>query len=112
MEASNDPLDRVRATTAILGDKWTPQLLYVLANCETTRFCQLQDNVGGINPRTLSARLASLEENGIIEKTPTSTSSRCEYQLTKKGKALLPIIDGMQTWAADYAPQHVSEFSQ
>jgi len=102
MRASNDSLRYVRAATAVLGDKWTPQLLYVLADCETTRFCKLQDSVGGINPRTLSARLASLEENGIIEKTPTSTSSRCEYQLTQKGRGLLPVINRMETWASHY----------
>ncbi len=89
----------VKSATDILGDKWTPQLLRFFANEEVVRFCQLQDLVGGINPRTLSARLANLEENDIIEKTPTSSLARCEYRLTQKGTELLPIIRDMQAWS-------------
>lgn len=98
----------VKAATDILGDKWTPQLLRFFANEETVRFCQLQDLVGGINPRTLSARLASLESGGIIEKTPTSSTARCEYRLTEKGASLLPIVRDMETWSARYAAPTLS----
>lgn len=93
----------VKAATDILGDKWTPQLLRFFANEETVRFCQLQDLVGGINPRTLSARLANLETCGIIEKTPTSSAARCEYRLTTKGADLLPIVKDMESWSQRYA---------
>lgn len=96
----------VKAATDILGDKWTPQLLRFFANEESVRFCQLQDLVGGINPRTLSARLAHLETEEIIEKTPTSSAARCEYRLTEKGKALLPIIRDMETWSSHYHPHN------
>lgn len=94
----------VKAATEILGDKWTPQLLRFFVNEEVVRFCQLQDLVGGINPRTLSARLSHLEENEIIEKLLTSeTGSRCEYRLTQKGKDLMPILHDMERWSASYA---------
>ncbi|MDB5165543.1 MAG: hypothetical protein JWM00_433 [Candidatus Saccharibacteria bacterium] len=93
------PIGCVKAATEILGDKWTPQLLRFFINEEVVRFCQLQDLVGGINPRTLSARLASLEEHDIITKLSTSNSTRCEYTLTEKGKDLIPILQDMQTWS-------------
>lgn len=94
----------VKAATEILGDKWTPQLLRFFNNEEVVRFCQLQDLVGGINPRTLSARLTHLEENEIIEKLLTSeTGTRCEYRLTEKGRSLLPILHDMERWSASYA---------
>ena len=93
----------VKAATDILGDKWTPQLLRFFANEKTVRFCQLQDLVGGINPRTLSARLQSLEEKGIITRNLTSSESRCEYQLTELGETLLPIIRDMEQWGRNYA---------
>lgn len=92
----------VEAATEILGDKWTPILLRALANEPSVRFCQLQDLAGGINPRTLSARLASLEVHGIIEKTPGTSDARCDYQLTPKGKELLPILRSMETWSQKY----------
>ena len=92
----------VKAATDVLGDKWTPQLLRYLANEKSVRFCHLQDLVGGINPRTLSARLAHLEEEDIIEKKAINSPARCEYHLTEKGKGLLPILRDMERWSAQY----------
>lgn len=93
----------VKAATKILGDKWTPQLLRFFVNEESVRFCQIQDLVEGINPRTLSARLDSLEQEGIIEKVITTDTSRCEYRLTQKGRDLTPILRDMQLWSSRYA---------
>lgn len=91
----------VRAATDILGDKWTPELLRFFLNEDTVRFCQLQDMVGGINPRTLSARLLQLEDAGVISKCKTETT-RCEYKLTNKGRDLLPVLQSMQNWSQKY----------
>ncbi len=86
-----------------MGDKWTPQLLRFFMNENSVRFCQIQDLVEGINPRTLSARLDSLEAEGIIEKIVAPEKSRCEYKLTPKGQELAPILRDMQAWSARYA---------
>lgn len=93
----------VKAATKILGDKWTPQLLRYFLNEEFVRFSQAQDFVEGINPRTLSARLDSLESEGIIEKVYPNDKSRCEYKLTQKGSELAPIIRDMEAWSHRYA---------
>lgn len=93
----------VKAATKILGDKWTPQLLRFFVNEDSIRFCQIQDLVEGINPRTLSARLDALEAEGIIEKIFPNEKSRCAYRLTKKGKELTPILRDMQAWSERYA---------
>lgn len=92
----------IDTATEVLGDKWTPQLLRFFLNEQTVRFCQIQDMVGGINPRTLSARLTQLEDQGIIKRLETSSSSRCEYQLTEKGRDLLPVLKSMQAWNQKY----------
>ncbi len=93
----------VKAATKILGDKWTPQLLRFFVNEDAVRFCQIQDLVEGINPRTLSARLDSLEKEGIIEKIFPAEKSRCEYRLTQKGKELTPILRDMHAWSDRYS---------
>jgi DNA-binding HxlR family transcriptional regulator len=107
MEVATETIGCLKAATDILGDKWTPHLLRQFINKEVVRFCQLQDLVGGINPRTLSARLSDLETADIIEKLPTSASSRCEYQLTQKGHDLLPILQDMENWSKKYAPNEI-----
>ena len=104
MATTKSSVGCVKAATEILGDKWTPLLLRYFINQETVRFCQLQDSAEGINPRTLSARLDRMEDEGIILKVATTSPARCEYSLTSKGRDLLPIIVDMETWSNKYAP--------
>jgi DNA-binding HxlR family transcriptional regulator len=101
MKLYTPSLGNVEAAVAILGDKWTPLLIHALAQ-KSVRFCNLQ-NGAGINPRTLSARLAWLEEQGIIAKTTyPEVPPRCEYGLTQKGRDLLPILKDMAAWSKRY----------
>lgn len=92
----------IHSAVIVLGDKWTPLLIHALAK-EPLRFCHLQAAVGGVNPRTLSSRLAFLEAEGILTKTTYSAiPPHTEYRLTAKGSDLLPIIVAMGEWSAKY----------
>lgn len=93
----------VKAAAKILGDKWTPQLLRFFLNESSVRFCQIQDLVEGINPRTLSARLDFLEQEGVIAKIIPEDTTRCEYVLTEKGRSLAPIVRDMYSWSEQHA---------
>jgi DNA-binding HxlR family transcriptional regulator len=100
-------------TADIVCGKWTLLLVRELAE-GCSRFCELERSLQGISPRTLSLRLRALEEEGIVERqTFPAVPPRVEYALTDKGRALIPIIDGMreygETWlgaecAAEDAP--------
>jgi len=93
----------IKAATRILGDKWTPKLLRDLANNGAMRFSTLQNNVEGINPRTLSARLSYLEQEQIVSRTTyAEVPPRVEYALTQKGLDLWPILSQMSDWGARY----------
>lgn len=87
----------VAAATAILGDKWTPLIITALSS-SSMRFCQLQETVGGVNPRTLSARLTALEHNKIVSKEPSHDTAHDHYTLSQRGQDLLPIIYSMHKW--------------
>ncbi|OYX43459.1 hypothetical protein B7Y94_01310 [Candidatus Saccharibacteria bacterium 32-49-12] len=93
----------VKAATTILGDKWTPHIIRLLANEGDVRFCQFEEQLDGINPRTLSARLSSLENCEVIKKIPTTSRRRCRYSLTEKGSALMPILRDMDNWSQNFA---------
>lgn len=97
------PIGCVTEATRVLGDKWTPHLLRFLINEEVVRFCQIQDLAVGINPRTLSARLEQLNEQGLIEKVTPEDTSRCEYRITDKGRSFAPILREMEAWDARFA---------
>jgi DNA-binding HxlR family transcriptional regulator len=93
----------IASAADIISAKWTPQLIYALSH-GVQRFCNLQKEVGGVNPRTLSARLDDLEFAGIVQKTAyAETPPRVEYRLTDKGHDLLPILQRMVEWGEKYA---------
>ncbi len=85
----------------IIGKKWTALILRDLFN-GPKRFCQLEQSVKSINPRTLSQRLDSLEQQGIINKKTAKEAGHSEYILTKKGYDLLPILQAMASWGVKY----------
>jgi len=86
----------VAACAEIIGAKWTAILVHDLSE-GPRRFSELRDSCAGISPRTLSERLRSLEEQAIVIRTSfAETPPRVEYRLTKKGHALLPIIEEMR----------------
>lgn len=93
------PIGCVKEATRVLGDKWTPQILRSFFNHTSLRFCEIEDLIPEINPRTLSARLSALEQEGIIARHLARGSSRHEYKLTQKGEALGPILQLMDSWS-------------
>lgn len=103
MNSSVETVGCVDKSTSILGNKWTPHLLRYFLNEGEVRFCQIQNLVGGINPRTLCARLEQLESEGVIVKKSAEDSSRCTYSLTEKGKDLMPVLKSMQAWDTKYS---------
>src|SRR4028119_1172378 len=83
-------------TADLVCGKWTLLLVRELAEGQS-RFCELERSLTGISPRTLSLRLRALEEQGIVARqTFPEVPPRVEYALTEKGRALLPIVEGMR----------------
>jgi DNA-binding HxlR family transcriptional regulator len=101
----------VLATARIVSGKWTLLVLRDLA-FGPCRFSELERSLAGISPRTLSQRLKTLEDEGIIERRAFAESPpRVEYHLTSKGRDLVPIVDAMrgygERWLDGLAVAHV-----
>ena len=93
----------IQAALNILGDKWTPLLVGQLVT-EPRTFGELETVLSGISPRTLSARLDKLQEDGIIErKQYKAHPPRYKYALTEKGDDLQKILRAMAEWGNRYA---------
>jgi DNA-binding HxlR family transcriptional regulator len=87
--------EAVAAALDIIGAKWTALLIYDLAG-GTRRFRDLEHLSPGISSRTLAERLRALEREGVVRRRSYPESPpRVEYELTDKGRALLPIIEAM-----------------
>ncbi len=92
----------IQAALNIVGDKWSPLLLGLLIE-ESKTFGELETSLDGISPRTLSARLDKLIENGIISKNIyCQHPPRYRYDLTKKGQELQEILIAMSKWGDKY----------
>jgi DNA-binding HxlR family transcriptional regulator len=66
------------------------------------RFGELQRELEGISPKTLSERLDTLEEEKIVMKTVyVEVPLRVEYSLTDRGKALKSIFRDLNTWSKE-----------
>jgi DNA-binding HxlR family transcriptional regulator len=86
----------VAATAEIVATKWTPLIVHDLSE-GPRRFMELEHACPGISPRTLSERLDMLEaQDVILRRSYPESPPRVEYELTEKGRALLPIIREMR----------------
>ncbi len=92
----------VAACAEIIGAKWTALLVHDLSE-GPRRFTELEHSCAGISPRTLSERLRALEHEGIVvRRSYPESPPRVEYELTAKGKALLPIIAEMRRFGHEW----------
>ena len=93
----------VERTLSVIGSSWTCLILRDLILHGARRFQDLQDSLDGIAPNTLSERLKTLEQNGVVERRFYSMSPpRAQYVLTANGRDLGPIIGAMRDWGRKY----------
>ncbi len=93
-----DSVCPVLSTARIVSGKWTLLMLRDLA-AGPCRFSELERSLAGISPRTLSLRLRSLEEEGIVERHEyAEMPPRVVYRLSPKGMHLVPIVDAMREY--------------
>jgi len=93
---------------SVVGDRWT--LLVVreafLGTCRFDEFCH---NVGAAR-HIIANRLAALVEADILQRAPLAPESRRQsYELTPKGRDLLPVVISLLQWGEKWAgPQLAS----
>src|ERR671916_2106902 len=89
-------------TAEVISGKWTLLIIRDLAD-SSLRFCELERSLEGISPRTLSLRLRALEDEGVVaRRTYPEVPPRVEYELTEKGRALVPIVESMRRYGTEW----------
>jgi len=95
----------VARTLDIIGERWTILLLRDLLLEGPRKFQDFQQALPGISPNTLSARLKTLEEHGIVRRQIYEEHPpRAEYLLTDRGRALGPVLKALLEWGRKHAP--------
>ena len=101
-DTANNTRCPVALTAKIISGKWTLLIIRDLAS-GVKRFNQLERSLHGISPKTLSERLRSLEEAGIIlRQTFAEVPPRVEYTLTAKGRDLIEVVECMRCYGKQW----------
>lgn len=96
----NEPCPVARSLS-VAGDAWSILILRD-AHGGLTRFDQFRKSLG-IAPTMLTRRLASLTDEGLLEKRRYSEHPpRDEYLLTAAGRDFLPVLFMIGAWGRQY----------
>ena len=91
----------IARSLAFVGDAWS-MLILRDANGGLTRFDQFRKSLG-IAPTILTRRLATLTEEGLLERRRYSERPpREEYLLTAAGRDFLPVLFMIGAWGRQY----------
>ncbi|RDI75481.1 HxlR-type transcriptional regulator [Gaiella occulta] len=92
----------VAACAEIVGAKWTVLIVHDLSE-GPRRFTEIEHSCAGISPRTLAERLRWLEaEEIVVRHSYAESPPRVEYELTGKGRALLPLVAEMRRFGHEW----------
>jgi DNA-binding HxlR family transcriptional regulator len=84
----------------VLGDRWTLRVVDGLLD-GPKRFGELAEQLEGIAPNVLTARLRQLERDGLVVATPYSRRPvRLAYALSDSGRELADAISLLAAWGA------------
>ena len=93
----------VEATLELIGGKWKGIILYHLLDGKL-RFSELKRQIPCVTQRMLTKQLRELEADGLVDRTiHPEVPPRVEYELTKEGMTLKPILNSLKKWGSSRA---------
>ncbi len=96
----------IAKATEILGERWTFLIIRELV-MGGRRFNELQRGLGDISPALLTARLKSLEKQGMVARRRAPGQRSFEYFPTKACEELAPVLVALGNWGLIYARHNV-----
>lgn len=92
----------IEATLDVIGGKWKPMILCLLAD-DTLRYNKIQQLIPDVSPKMLTKQLRELEEDGLItRKVYPEIPPKVEYTITDFGKTVLPVLKTLLDWGTEY----------
>jgi DNA-binding HxlR family transcriptional regulator len=102
----------VARAVAVLDGKWTLLIVRELLR-GTRRFSELRNALAGVSPKTLTDRLRSLEQDGVVDRVMyAEIPPRVEYSLTERGRRLEPVLSALGHWGDSLSPLRSDDYSR
>ncbi len=100
----------IRNVISHITDKWSLLVLYTLEQKEVLRFKDLWRQIPDISQKMLTSTLRHLEDDGIISREVfTEVPPRVEYQLSERGKSLMPHLDALILWGIEHQESIIND---
>ena len=100
----------IRTSLGVLGKKLTMLIIRDIGFLKINRFNRILESIPGLTPRVLSMRLRELEKEGIIRCTQIKRQqTMILWNLTEKGKDILPILLMLTAFGSKWYSEHVFE---
>ncbi|GGE90772.1 winged helix-turn-helix transcriptional regulator [Mycetocola zhadangensis] len=88
------------------GDPWALLVVRDIVYFGKHTFKEFLASEEAVAPSVLAARLARLDADGILDRTPDPTDARrVVYNLTEAGLGLIPILLEIANWSASIDPE-------
>lgn len=105
-------LNEFDATMKMFQGKWKIMILFELSEVGSVRFADLEHHIRAVSHKTLTNQLRELENDALIVRHDFKTAQpHVEYQLTERGKSLIPILDLICTWGDQHVDPELIERS-
>lgn len=92
----------VKKALDVLGGKWKMLIINEVGK-DVRRYGEIRRLIPDISEKMLIQELKSLVEYGVLEKKAyPEIPPRVEYQLTEKGRKVLPLIEEMKTIGKEF----------
>ena len=100
----------IRNVISHITDKWSLLVLYTLEQKKVLRFKDLWRQIPDISQKMLTSTLRHLEDDGIINREVfTEVPPRVEYQLSERGKSLMPHLDALILWGIEHQESIIND---
>ena len=112
-ESSTNTLNRNKITSNcgmaytldVIGGRWKPTILWSLLNGKL-RYSELKKSIPDVSERILVHQLRELEKDGLINRLVyAEVPPRVEYELTKDGASLQPMLQIISEWGDLHRPK-------
>ena len=93
----------IRNVLSRIGDLWSLLVLLTLqSSSQPMRFRALCKAIPDVSQKMLTSTLRELEADDLIKRTIyPEVPSRVEYELTKRGLSLIPLLNQLVDWSLE-----------
>ena len=94
----DDAICPIETALGAIGGMWKVIIIRELMT-GTKRYSELHRGIGNVTHKMLTQQLRELEADGVISRTVYPVvPPKVEYELTRLGRQLKPIMEAMQKW--------------